>query len=137
MQGLDEEIATAFQATSLVLVFVTVLFGIRYERIRTDIRKPVPPGPEDRRDHRHRLYRSLVANCGPLLLVNGLSSWLFAPLLVRVIKASRFAVWDFDFARTSFVLIAMFVGFFFVWSCVLAVQMGRRIMHTLGEDDAA
>jgi hypothetical protein len=137
MHGLDEEITTAFQATSLILVFVTVLFGIRYERIRTDIRKPVPPGPEDRRDHRRWLFRSLVANCGPLLLVNGLSCWLFAPLLLRVLKQSRFAVWDFDFARTSFVLISLFVAVFFAWSCVLTIQMARRIMATLREDDVA
>lgn len=131
MHDVDQEISIAFQATSLILVFVTVLFGIRYDRIREDIRKEKPAGKLGITDHRRYLLRSLAANCGPLLLVNGLASWLFAPLFLRVLGESSFALWDFDFARTSFVLIALSVVFFFVWSCALAIQLVIQIGRTL------
>lgn len=131
MHQLDEEIRTAFQATSLVLVFVTVLFGLRYDQIKKDIDTEISTGEHGRRDDRHRLIRSLGANCLPLLVVNALASYLFGPLFLRILTESRFVLWNFDFARTAFVLISIFVFFFLLWSCYLAARLVVQTVKTL------
>jgi hypothetical protein len=127
MNDLDLEIQMAFQATSLVLVFVMVLFDLRYRQIQSDLQEFIPAGEEAKRDLMGKLRRSLLVNCGPLLLVNGGASYLFLPLFVRILGESRFEPWNFDLSRTSFVFIALLVFGFFLWSAYLAVQLVRRI----------
>lgn len=127
MNDLDQEIQTAFQATSLILVFVTVLFGLRYPQIRDDIEEEIPAGQDARKRLRKKLCKSFLVNCGPLLLMNGAASYLFSPLFIRVLRRSRFQVWGFDFLRTSFLFIVVLVFIFFLWSAYLGLQLIRRM----------
>lgn len=130
MNSLTQEIQTAFQAISLILVLVTVFFGLRYGRIRDNLAEQMPAGPEARKQLRRRLVASLLTNCTPLLLINGTASYLFAPLFVRVLMESHVELWDFSFTYTSFVFIALLVFAFCVWAGYLAVQLLRRIIKT-------
>jgi len=130
MNGLDEEIKTAFEATSLILVFVTVFFTLRYPQLQSDIREEIPAGGKARSRHREKLRQSLLINCVPLLLINGGASYLFLPLFVRVLGESRFELWNLDFSRTSFVFVALLVFVFFLWSGYLAVQLTRRMVKS-------
>jgi hypothetical protein len=130
MGSLDQQIATAFQASSLVLVFVTVLFGLRYDQIQKDVRKEIPARDPELKCYKcDLLIESLILKCGLLVLVNGATVYLFLPLAVRIMCQSRFDPWNFDFARTSFLLIAALVFAYFIWSCCLACQVLRRIME--------
>lgn len=130
MNDLDQEIQRAFQATSLILVFVTVLFGLRYPQIQDDIEEEIPAGQDAKKRLRKKLCKSLLVNCGPLLLINGAASYLFSPLFMRVLRRSRFELWSFDFSRTSFVFIVVLVFVFFLWSGYLAAQLIRRIIKS-------
>ena len=130
MSELDEEIRAAFEATSLILVFVTVLFGLRYPQIQRDIRAEIPVGDKAKGRHREKLWQSLLVNCIPLLLINGAASYLFLPLFARVLQESHLELWNFDFSRTSFVFIALVVFVFFLWSSYLAVQLVRRMIKS-------
>lgn len=130
MDNLTQEIQAAFQATSLILVVVTVFFGLRYSRIREHLREIIPAGPEARKQLRGKLVESLLINCAPLLLINGIASYLFAPLFVQVLKESHFELWDFSFTYTSFIFIALLVFIFFLWAGYLAVQLVRRIIKS-------
>lgn len=134
MTELGQEIQTAFEAISLVLVFIAVLFDLRYEKIQRDIDADIPPGPDGRERLRKRLWHSLLANCGPLLLINGAASYLFSPLFVRVLRESRLDWFHFEFSYTSFVLISLVVFLFFLWSGFLAVQLIIRIVRTRRRD---
>ena len=130
MNNLAQEIQAAFQAISLILVFVTVFFGLRYSRIREHLGETIPAGPEARKQLRRKLAESLLINCAPLLLINGITSYLFAPLFVQVLKESNFELWDFSFTYTSFIFIALLVFIFFLWAGYLAVQLVRRIIKS-------
>lgn len=130
MSELNEQIQTAFEAISLILVFVTVLFGLRYPQIQSDIESSIPEGPKAKQRHRKTLWQSFMVNGVPLLLINGVASYLFLPLFVRVLRESRLNLWDFDFIRTSFVLIALLVFFFFLWSGYLAIRLLARILKS-------
>ncbi len=128
MGDLDQEIQAAFEAISLLLVFVAVLFSTRYPQISEDRQlAPTENGADARRRLRDRLRRSLLVNCLPLVLINGAVFYLFLPLAVRIVRESVFDPWGFDFPRTSFLVIAGLVLFFLAWSAYLAVQLGTRI----------
>ena len=130
MSELNEQIQTAFEAISLILVFVTVLFGLRYPQIQSDIQSSIPEGPKAKQRYRKTLWQSLMVNGVPLLLINGVASYLFLPLFVRVLRESRLNLWNFDFTRTSFVLIALLVFVFFLWSGYLTIRLLTRILKS-------
>lgn len=130
MSELNEQIQTAFEAISLILVFVTVLFGLRYPQIQSDIQSLIPEGPKAKQRYRKTLWQSLMVNGVPLLLINGVASYLFLPLFVRVLRESRLNLWNFDFTRTSFVLIALLVFVFFLWSGYLTIRLLTRILKS-------
>jgi hypothetical protein len=128
MGDLDQEIRYAFDATSLLLVFVAVLFGTRYPQITEDLQlRPIGGGAHAKQKLRDHLARSLFVNCLPLAVVNGVVFYLFLPLVARIVGESRFDPWGFDFARTAFLVVAGLVLVFFVWSVFLAVRFGGRI----------
>jgi hypothetical protein len=130
MSELNEEIRAAFEATSLILVFVTILFDLRYPKIQRDIRVEIPSGDKAKGRHREKLWQSLLVNCAPLLLINGAASYLFLPLFIRVLQESHLELWDFDFSRTSFVFITLVVFVFFLWSGYLMVQLVGRMIKS-------
>jgi hypothetical protein len=130
MSGLNDEIQAVFEAISLILVFVTVLFGLRYPQIQRDIRAEIPSGDRAKGRHREKLWQSLLVNCIPLLLINGAASYLFLPLFARVLQESHLELWNFDFSRTSFVFIALVVFVFFLWSSYLGVQLVGRMIKS-------
>jgi hypothetical protein len=130
MSELNEEIRAAFEATSLILVFVTILFDLRYPKIQRDIRAEIPLGDKAKGRHREKLWQSLLVNCAPLLLINGAASYLFLPLFIRVLQESHLELWDFDFSRTSFVFITLVVFVFFLWSGYLVVQLVGRMIKS-------
>ena len=130
MNDLNQDIQIAFQATQLILVFVIVLFALRYPQIQHEIQKDIPSGPKAQIRLRKKLQQSLLEKCVPLLLINGFLVYLFSPLFVRVILESDFELWNFDFARTSFVFIALLIFLFFGWSIWLTYQLFRRMKET-------
>jgi len=124
---IDEEIRSAFAATSLILVFVLALFDLRYAGIRRALEREAPAGEHARQVFRQELLATLVKACGPPLIVSLIAFYLFLPMVVRVIRVSEFDLWDFNFTRTSFVFVAGLVSVFFLWSLYLALSVLRRI----------
>lgn len=130
MDNLSLDIQEAFDVISLILVFVTILFDLRYPRIQSDLRKEIPDGEKARQQLRRELRQNLLTNCVPLLMINGIASYLFLPLLVRILSESHLDLWGFDFARTAFVLVAVLVTIFFLWSVYLAYRVVRRMVKS-------
>lgn len=76
------------------------------------------------------MRKSLPLNRVPLLVVNGVGSYLFLPLVTRIFRQSGFDAWDFEFARTAFLVIALLICLFLLWSCYLAAQLSRRVLRS-------
>ena len=129
VENIDEQIETAFHSTELIIVFLTLFFTLRYPEIQADVDAKVPEGDVAKKNHKRKLMISMRAKCLPFVLVNSAVTYLYVPLLVRVIKNSRIDLWNFDFTRTSFFLIAATVIWFCLWSCSLAVQLLQRILQ--------
>lgn len=129
MNDLAQEIQAAFQVISLILVFVTVFFGLRYSRINEHLGEVTPAGEKAKERLRRKLKESLLINCAPLLVVNGIATYLFLPLFVRVLKRMHLELWDFSFTYYSFIFIVLLIFIFFLWSVYLAAKLVKRIIE--------
>ena len=129
MNDINTLIKDSVDVISLVLVFAFVLFDIRYPQITKELDKPIPPKEriEERRRHRKELVRVLLIASFPLVLGYGILLYLFVPLLSRVVYASRIHLWQFDFLRSAFIVVFIFIFVFFIWSVYLAIRLVYRI----------
>lgn len=131
--GISEEITFSFQAAQVLLVFVIFLFTIVFTEIQKTINKNIPKRTKDHKNYLKDL--KTVAKPKSILLIVLLAtvSYLFSPLFFRVISDSKFKIWDFDFLRTSFVLITILIFSVFIWSIILYVQLNKRIKDVENE----
>lgn len=128
MNDINTEISIAFQATQLILVFLTVLFSLRYPQITKILDEEIPEieKPIARARLIKKLKKVFFTNM-PLLLISIISSWLFLPLFFKIIFVSKFALWNFDFSRSSFVFIAILIFLFTAWIIKLMVELVIKI----------
>jgi len=125
---LKQIILDAMQATSVILVFVTLLFGLKYSIIKADIEKEVPGAGEiAKKNEKQRLKSSFIVNCLPQLILFGVSSYIFLPLTVKIIQSSKFDLWNFDVLSTAFVSVVLWVWALFLWSLWLSVKLLLKI----------
>lgn len=130
---LRQQLLDIFQATSLLIVFVTVLFGLRYQVIIADLNSNVPNGESARKREKSRLIKSLFMNIVFQIILLGSTAYMFLPMAVRIIMASGFRIylWNFDFLQTAYVLISVWLWAFFSWILWLTVRMVKKILSIL------
>lgn len=127
MDTLSQKIQNASELISLILVFTTVLFDVRYPQIRKDIGMDIPEGTIARKRYKHVLVSSLLLKSIPLFLINGVAFYLMLPSVVEILHTSYFSLWDFDFTRSAFLFVALFEFLFAAWSFYLSMKLLIRI----------
>jgi hypothetical protein len=129
VDALNASIDNAFSTLGLLLVFIFVLFDLRFPQITAKIEAEIPDKKrmKERQIHRRELRKCLWQKGLPLMLVYAAVVYLMLPLLVRVVASSRLDPLHFDFLRTGFVLIFLFALGFFVWSLTLAARLIGKI----------
>lgn len=129
MEDLTLQLKDSFNIISLVLVFAFVLFDIRYPQIQKELKKLIPDKTlvEERKFFRTKLKECLLYKNSILILIYGLLLYLFLPLLIRVLKNSRFEIWNFELIHTAFILIIGLIFVFFLWSIYLAIKLILKI----------
>jgi hypothetical protein len=127
-----QEIKDSFDALTLILVFVTVLFGIKYPNIWKDIRSQAPPDvqPIARKNYRVALQHRLLTDSIPLVTVTGCAWFLFLPLFIHVAADEPFHPWSTDVTQNAFLFIAGLTGVFFVWSGGLAATLLMKVIRS-------
>lgn len=123
----------AFQATSLLIVFITVLFGLRYQTIIEDINKDVPTGNLAKRREKRRLWGSFFINIFTQVIMIGLISYLFLPLIFKIVRINGLQIcfWNFDFLTTAFIFVTIYIWIFFIWTIVLGYKILKKIRTKL------
>ena len=131
MVNVNQLIKDSFDVISLILVFAFVLFELRYPQIIRELEKEIPPKDRkiERDEQKGKLIRVLVISNAPLIVIYGFLFYLFLPLSVKVISESGISLWQFDFVRTAFVFIVVWIIIFWIWSIALAVKVVKRILE--------
>lgn len=118
----------AFQASSIILVFVTILFGIRYPIIIKEITdEDIPNGELAKKREKKRIKHSFLINCLPLNFVLLWCSYLFIPIFIKILKLTHINLFNFDFLPTSFVFVAIWIWILTLWSICLSILFAKRI----------
>lgn len=125
---LDKQILDAFQASSIILVFVTILFSIRYPKIIEEINKEeIPTGDLAKKREKKRLIQVFMLNCFPLVFILIWCSYLFIPMFITVINNTKINLFHFGFLPTAFVFVVFWVWFLFIWSFWLSCFLYKKI----------
>ena len=87
VEALDKEIIDASQLISLLLVFISVLFSLKYTALTDLLREPLPDAArrDARTDLRDRLYSAMWAHLFPVALPSSLLAIALAPDSARVL----------------------------------------------------
>lgn len=129
MDDINQLIKQSFDSISLILVFVFVLFGIRYPQINDDLKKEIPDSTRkiERKKYKEKLKENLSSKALPLVIIYGFLFYLFLPLLLKIFSSSKLQLWDFDIMRTTFVVVDLFILSFLIWSLSQAIRLIKRI----------
>ena len=101
------DIANAFQALSVLLVFVTLLFSMKYSEFEEDTNLdnfPDSKKPDASRQYRNKIKTNFIKHLFPVLVISFLCSYLVTPSVYKIIISSSISFINFDFFRTAFVL---------------------------------
>jgi hypothetical protein len=126
MIDLDSEIQIAFGATEVLLVFVTVLFGIRYPQIVAHLAERWPAQVERYAEHKRLLLVTLVKDCMVTVVLAAAMIYLYAPAIAAVGASSSISIIEFDFTRTAFVFIWCLLWGIWSWAYILACLVWKR-----------
>lgn len=124
-----------FLALSVLLVFISLLFTLRYPEIAQDL-TPEDLGEKQREKSRRarELKTRLVSHLLPVLVGSVVLVWLLAPLAMDIITTSQLRLWDFDVVLTAVILVEAWVLGLAIWSSVLTVRLIGKIRR-LSETD--
>lgn len=122
MSDLNTEISLAFDAMPIILVFITIFFGIIYPQIQTELKKIVID-KDKKEDFKNDLKNCVIFKSVPLILIILSTFCLCIPLLRRIFTESLPSLLNLDFAPLSLVFIAVLIFIFLIWSVALAIQL--------------
>lgn len=119
----SSDIANAFQALSVLLVFNTLLFSIKYPQFISDIDEhnlPESNLPRQLNQYKKKMKVNFGSGLIPVLLLNFICSYLVTPATIKFMTISTFSFLEFDFFKTAFVL----VSFLLYVSTILSIYIG-------------
>jgi hypothetical protein len=123
-----EEVKGAFDALGLLLVFVTVFFGLAYPAISSALGEPTPAPekPTERKHLRHRIRRVFFSWCFPVLVIDALSLTILFPVLRDAVRSHALGYSGSNVGVNTFVMIFALLAGLFLWSVVLTVRLAAH-----------
>ncbi|MEA1883431.1 MAG: hypothetical protein U9N62_02795 [Thermotogota bacterium] len=124
--SLRQDVLDAIQASSILLVFITIFFNISYYKILSILKKEIPEGKLAKQRLINEMNYRILSFSFPVVFINASCFYLFMPLAVRIIKNSTFRFFDFDILLTGFIFIVFGLGIFLFWSLFLLYKSIRK-----------
>lgn len=110
------DIANGFQALSVLLVFNSMLFTIKYPQFLSELSEEKPELRNALDDYKKRLRMTFYSSLLPVLMLNFISAYLVSPTAWKFILNSTLSLLDFDFFKTAFVLVSCLLYIVTGWS---------------------
>ncbi len=125
---LHTEILDTFQALTIFVAFVTILFALRYPTIVVAASTDLPDAskPQARLIEQRRRRSIFWSQCVPLFSLTLIPSYLFLPLFIRVLRESRLKMWDFDPVRTGYLFLTLYIALGCAWCGILSARVAAR-----------
>ncbi|MFP7335198.1 hypothetical protein SFC23_17785 [Shouchella clausii] len=117
-----------FNAISILLVFVTMLFSIRYPEIKEILDEPLQTDkPKALERQKIKVKRDLFSKWLPVVILNLIVVYTMTPLAFKTLVQSSLSLLNFDFIRTTFILIWFFIIVFSTSSIILLLKLCKKI----------
>ena len=122
------------QMVSVLLVFISVLFGVKYQSIAATLRQEIPDADRggERRALRRRQAQCIFADVLPVALPAALLGLILLPPTVRILTTNMLTHPSDDLVPTVFVLVEAFVVAGAIWSIAWIVMLLNRIFQSRG-----
>lgn len=128
---LNRIILDTFQAISIILVFVTVFFSVKYPIIVEIIREDVPKRkPIDYQKFINRIKQSFVVDCLPLLFLVSVSFYILLPLAVKIIRSGEILFWSYEVLTMAYLAITMWVFLLLLWVLNLTYKLITKFIQS-------
>ncbi len=125
---LRDLILNIFQAVGIMLVFVTVLFGLKYPKIKEALCRECPEGRRAKDRFKFDLKSCLVNDCLPVLFATLISAYVLLPLAFKLISTKKICLWDLDMLPFAYVTITALLIVLLMWTVLLGFRLIRRII---------
>lgn len=126
--SLDLDIQNAFSGMQLILIFVTILFGIRYQQIQNELERDYSEinKLDKLKTIDSELKQKLITHCLPLVIINGFVIFLFYKIFKQILVESGYYFWNYNFIQSSFFFVTIMIIIFFIWSIILSLKMFKH-----------
>lgn len=124
---LRELILDAFQATSIILVFVTLLFSIKYPTLVSILQMEEPAGSKAKSRLKKTLITHFVTDAIPLLFLSIISFYMLLPLAINVICSDLLTLWSSDILPLAYIAITIWVMMLLIWIIILTYRLLVKI----------
>ena len=102
-------ILDTFQAVGIIIVFVTLLFGMKYTAIVNALTEECPEGPKAKSSLKRRLRSSIATDCLPVLFLTSISLHVLLPLAVEILRLREVSIWSLDMLPFAYIVITLWV----------------------------
>jgi hypothetical protein len=131
----EKSLLDGSQMVSVLLVFVSVLFGIKYQSIIAALQQEIPDAirVDERAAFRRRQRQCIFADVLPVGVPAVVLALILLPPTLRILTSNMLVRPSDDFVPTVFVLVEAFVVAGAAWSIAWIVLLLMRISQTRGD----
>jgi hypothetical protein len=124
---LVEELTDLFDVFAVLLVFTTVLFGLRHEELNRLLEKELPAQTKANERLRGELRAGIWGKAVPFTLLSSLLAYLFLPMSVEIWSRSRLNLWEFNVIATAFFWIVVMLWGVATWGAWTVWRLYKRV----------
>jgi|LSQX01.1.fsa_nt_gb hypothetical protein len=119
-------ILDTFQALGIILVFVTLLFSMKYPYIMKTLASETPYGEKEKMRYRRKLTKSLATDCLPVLVLDLISLYVLLPLAVGLLASGMASFWDVNMLPMAYLAITIWLIVLTVWVAILTCKIACK-----------
>ena len=124
-EAFEKSLVDGSQLVAVLLVFLSVLFGVKYEKIIRILGRELPDflQADQRSSYRAAIKHCLAVDVLPLTVPSLLLAALLAPPTYQILTRSKLTYADLDLVRTIFVFVEVFTVLAALWSLSVACRL--------------
>lgn len=128
-QAFRQSLVDSCTVVSVLLVFLSVLFGLKYERVREALSDDIPDRvrPNDRGTFRGTQRRCFIADVLPVGIPSLFLAFLLGPACWRIVRLSHLSFPGVDLVLTLFLAIEACIMIVVLWSVTVSAWLWVRV----------
>lgn len=124
---IKENIKEIYDALSILLVFVTVIFDLKYSKVSEVLAKPRARTKEKIKDQIKELKKMLLEEWLIVTVIFSVICYIMSPMAIDIVCNYDIKIFDFDIALTVYMVIFVIVTYFTAYVIWIEVRLIKKI----------